>query len=92
MTYVTILCKHKREQNLSWFNGSMAIRSLKNIYANLPFNVFKFTFHCVHHFMRLRSNDFTLLILSIKQTDAQSAAQGGAYARNIPHILGLIVE
>lgn len=71
----------------------MAIGASKNIYANLPYNVFKFTSHCVHHFIRrLRSNDFTLLVLSIKQTDAQSAAQGGASARNSPHILGLIVE
>lgn len=75
---------------IQWFNGHS---SLKNIYANLPYNAFKFTSHSVHHFIRrLRSNDFTLLVLSIKQTDAQSTAQGGAYAWNIPHILGLIVE
>lgn len=91
MTYVPILCKHKREQKLSWFNGHS---SLKNIYAKLPCYVFIFASHHVHHFIRrVRSNDFIiLLILSIKQTDAQSTAQGGAYAWNIPHILRLIIE
>lgn len=73
--------------------SSMARVASKTAMLNFPCNVFTFTPHQADHFIRrLRSNDFTLLILLIKQTDAQSTAQGGTYARNIPHILRLIIE